>query len=104
MVLPLLVLVTCGLAWLLTVGTAQVRLVDAAREVARALARGDERPLAIEAGQRVAPDGATFTVSEESGLVVVRVSAPAGDAGPVGAFLPDLTLRADAVALAEVRQ
>ncbi|MFI2708388.1 TadE family type IV pilus minor pilin, partial [Nocardioides sp. CER28] len=40
MVLPALVAVTIGLVWLLSVGAAQVRTVDAARETARALARG----------------------------------------------------------------
>ena len=40
--LPLLVAVTIGLVWLLSVGAAQVRTVDAARETARAVARGDD--------------------------------------------------------------
>ena len=43
LVLPLLVAVTLGLVWLLAVGAAQVRTVDAARETARAVARGDAR-------------------------------------------------------------
>ena len=48
MVLPLLVAVAIGLVWLLSVGAAQVRAVDAARETARALARGDgEAPGAV---------------------------------------------------------
>ena len=40
--MPLLVALTAGLVWLLAVGAAQVRTVDAARETARALARGDD--------------------------------------------------------------
>ncbi len=43
MVLPLLVIVTAALAWLLGVGADQLRIVDATREVARALARGDDQ-------------------------------------------------------------
>ena len=39
--IPVLVSLTIGLVWLLTIGVAQVRMVDAARETARAGARGD---------------------------------------------------------------
>ena len=46
-----------GLVWLLAVGAAQVRMVDAARETARALARGDDRRPPSGAGLEVAPDG-----------------------------------------------
>ena len=42
MVLPLLLAVVVAMTWMLTVGLAQVRAVDAAREAARALARGDD--------------------------------------------------------------
>ena len=52
MVLPLLVAVTIGLVWLLAVGAAQVRTVDAARETARALARGDDQATAVGRGPR----------------------------------------------------
>ena len=39
MALPLLLAVTVGLVWLLSVAAAQLRVVDAARESARAAAR-----------------------------------------------------------------
>ena len=39
--IPLLLSLTIGLVWLLSIGAAQVRMVDAAREAARATARGD---------------------------------------------------------------
>ena len=55
MVLPLLVAVALGLVWLLTVGAAQIRTVDAARETARALARGDDQ---ASRGRRAASGGA----------------------------------------------
>jgi hypothetical protein len=101
MALPMLVVVTCALAWVLALGSTQLRLVDAAREVARAVARGDDQQSAIEVGRRVAPEGARFTVVTQGGQVVVGVSAPAGDRGPAESLLPDLTLRAEATALAE---
>ena len=101
MALPVLVLVCCALAWVLALGASQVRLVDAAREVARGVARGDATSEALEVGRRVAPDDAAFTVSKDGRQVVVRVSVRAGDRGPARALLPDLTLQAEAVAMAE---
>ena len=102
MALPMLVVVTCALAWLLALGGTQLRLVDAAREVARAVARGDDQETALEVGRRVAPEGARFTIAPGGdGQVVVSVAAPAGDRGPAGSMLPDLTLSAEATALVE---
>ena len=40
--IPLLVALTAGLVWMLAVGAAQVRVIDASREAARAVARGDD--------------------------------------------------------------
>ena len=43
--IPLLVALTAGLVWMLAVGAAQVRVIDASREAARVVARGaDEVP------------------------------------------------------------
>ena len=66
-VLPILLAVTVGLVWLLAVGAAQVRTVDAARETARALARGDDEGTAVSRGRQVAPPGSTVTVSRGPG-------------------------------------
>lgn len=101
MALPLLVAVTIGLVWLLGVGAAQLRIVDAARESARAAARGDTAEEAIARGLRVAPGGSRITLSSSGGqvtaLAVGEVSGPGGLFG----FLPAVTVRADAVAAAE---
>lgn len=67
--------------------TTHVRCVDAAREAARLLARGDEVP------DSVIFDGALLTVSEVGGYLSVRVRA--------GTALPGLTVEADAVAAVE---
>ncbi len=48
MAVPLLLAVTLGMVWLLTLGTAQVRMVDATREAARAVARGDATGVALD--------------------------------------------------------
>ena len=59
----MLMAVTIGLVWLLSVGAAQVRTVDAARETARAVARGDDEGAAVAVGERVAPEGVRVAVS-----------------------------------------
>lgn len=103
MVLPMLVAVTLGLAWLLALAATQVRVIDAAREVARAAARDESRARAVALGRRVAPDGASITVRDDGGEVVVRVRAPVH--GPQGmfAFLPGVDVDAVAVAAREPR-
>lgn len=101
MVLPVLLAVTVGLVWLLSLATAQVRCVDAARETARALARDDPLDVAVGLGQRAAPPGAEVHVSRHGGLVVVRVSSRV--AGPGGLFesVPGVDVSAEAAAAAE---
>ena len=76
MVLPLLVAVAIGLVWLLAVGSAQVRAVDAARETARALARGDDEAAAVARGLQVAPPGSRVHVSRGGGEVRVTCDRP----------------------------
>lgn len=99
--LPLLLVVTWSMVWLLGVVVEQIRVVDAAREAARALARGDPQSEAIAVARRVAPEGSRVRVSVSGERVVVHVSsratAPAG--GLVGGW--GVTVDAEAVALAE---
>lgn len=105
MVLPLLVVVTIGLVWVLSVGAAQLRVIDAARETARAIARGDDVSAAVAAGQRVAPDGGHVAVTSagaDGGGVLVEASARIAGPGAVLGWLPGVTVRAEAVAVAEV--
>ncbi len=104
MVLPLLVVVTIGLVWVLSVGGAQLRVIDAARETARAVARGDDVAAAVAAGERVAPDGGQVSVTSgggEGGQVVVEASARIDGPGRLLSWLPGVTVRAEAVAVAE---
>lgn len=101
MVLPVLISLTLGLAWLLTLAATQVRVVDAAREVARALARDESRSSAVALGRRVAPDGAGIRVHDEAGTVVVRVRAEVRGPGGVFGFLPGVDVDGHAVAARE---
>jgi hypothetical protein len=101
MVLPLLAAVTVGLIWLLAVGAGQLRAVDAARETARALARGDEEGAAVAVGQQVAPDGATVHVTTSAGRVHVTVTGEVAGPGGIFAGLPPARLHAEAIAVRE---
>ncbi|GAA4472254.1 TadE family type IV pilus minor pilin [Rhodococcus olei] len=73
--------------------TAQVRCVDAAREAARLVARGD-REDAVAAARRVAPSGARIDLREDGGHVTARVTVGA-------ALLPALEVSAEAIAAVE---
>ena len=101
MVIPLLVAVTIGLVWLLSVGAAQIQVVDAARETARAVARGDDSGSAAARGRRVGPVGTQVSVS--AGAEEVVASAQARVTGPGGIFswMPGVTVRGEAVAATE---
>jgi Flp pilus assembly protein TadG len=101
MVLPVLVALTLGLAWLLSLAATQVRVVDAARETARAAARDDGAGSAAALGRRVAPTGARLSVRDDGQTVVVRVrSTVHGPQGLLG-FLPGVDVDAEAVAAKE---
>lgn len=99
--LPLLVALTWVLAWLLSLGVAQVRVVDAARETARAVARGDPVTAALSRGRQVAPAGADLAVRSGQGEVVVTATARVSGPGGLLGLLPGVRLEATAVAAAE---
>ena len=99
--LPVLIAVTTGLVWLLSVGAAQVRTVDAVREAARAVARGDDTGAAVAVGERVAPDGVRVVVVTDGGRVTARASGHVPGPGGLFAFLPGADVGAEAVAVAE---
>jgi hypothetical protein len=101
MVLPLLAALALGLAWLLSLAATQVRVVDAAREVARAVARDESRAAAVGLGRRVAPRGSAVAVRDEGDTVVVRVRYSVEGPRGLFAFLPDVEVEAEAVAAKE---
>lgn len=101
MVMPVLAALALALVWLLALGAAQTRTVDAAREVARALARDEPTGTALKLGRRVAPDGASIRVGGGDGDVTVEVSADVAGPGGLLAFLPVVSVSAEAVAARE---
>lgn len=99
--LPILLVVTTGLVWLLSVGAAQVRTVDAARETARAVARGDDPAAAVAVGERVAPGGVRVSVDTGGGRVTATARGHVPGPGGLFGFLPGADVSAEAVAIAE---
>lgn len=70
-----LVLVTAFGAFAISVGVTQVRCVDAARDTARASARGENDAVSREAGRRSAPADARIDISHSGDTVRVQVRA-----------------------------
>ncbi|WP_246160371.1 TadE family protein [Nocardioides humilatus] len=99
--LPVLLAVTTGLVWLLSIGAAQVRTVDAARETARAVARGDDEAAAVSVGRQVAPEGVDVEVVRSDGRVTVRARGHLDGPGGMFGFLPGVDVSAEAVAITE---
>lgn len=93
----LVVLVAVGMT-AVSVLTAQLRCVDAAREGARAAARGEAASVVHSVAERSAPQDADVQVTSGRDEVQVTVSA---SAEAVGGLLPAFRLRASAVAVRE---
>jgi Flp pilus assembly protein TadG len=96
-VLPVLLVVLAGVVAAVVVVGAQLRCVDAAREGARAAARGEEPAAVATLAGRAAPDGAVVTVGGDE---EVRVAVTARIA-PLGPVPLRITVSAEAVALRE---
>ena len=71
----------------------QIRCIDAAREAARLVARGDGAQ-AQAAARRIAPPDAVLQMRRDGEFVVTRVSADS-------VLLPGITISAEAVSIAE---
>ena len=97
-VLPVLLLVLAAAVAAVTVVGAQLRCVDAAREGARAAARGEELATVTQLVGRAAPEGAVIAVTTGPEEVRVTVTARIAPLGPVPLRI---TVSAEAVALLE---
>ena len=97
-VLPVLLLVLAGVVAAVVVVGAQLRCVDAAREGARAAARGEQAGVVTDLVRRAAPDGAVPALAVDGEEVRVTVTARIAPLGPVPLHV---TVTAEAVALRE---
>ena len=82
-VLPVLLLVLAAAVAAVVVVGGQLRCVDAAREAARAAARGDAAGEVRRIAAAAAPHGATTAVAARGDSVTVTVTAPVRPLGPV---------------------
>ena len=101
MALPLLLALTVGMVWLLALGSTQVRLLDATREAARALARGDSPDASLDRARQVAPPGAVLSIGGDDDRVVVTGSVEVDGVGGLFDVLPSVTVSAAATAARE---
>lgn len=101
-VLPIVAAFALTLVWMLTVGIAKIETVDAARDAARAIARGDDPDQAIAIAARTAPPNADIDIGEaETGTVTVTVSAQAEPPGWLLVPLPAVSVESQATTLVE---
>jgi Flp pilus assembly protein TadG len=82
-VLPVLVVVLAAAVAVIAVVAAQLRCVDAAREAARAAARGEPAATVSAVAARAAPAGAVVRIRQDGGAVAVTVTAGIAPLGPV---------------------
>ena len=97
-VLPVLLFVLAAAVAVVALLGAQLRCVDAAREGARAAARGEPDAAVTRLVDRLAPDGAVVAVSADGDEVRVTVTVHVAPLGPLPAALP---LSGTAVAVRE---
>lgn len=101
MVLPVVAMFALGMLWMITLGVAQVQAVDAARDAARSLARGDDPTVARTYGGRSAPAGSILRFADTGGSVRVTVLSHVRAPRWLLLPLPSVTLRATATVPAE---
>jgi Flp pilus assembly protein TadG len=97
-VLPVLLFVLAGAVAVVTVLGSQLRCVDAAREGARAVARGEPDVAVSRLVDQLAPAGAVIRVSGDGEEVRVTVT---DRIAPIGPLPFEVTLSGTAVAVRE---
>ncbi|MGI8697423.1 MAG: TadE family type IV pilus minor pilin [Mycobacteriales bacterium] len=96
--LPALLVLLGAALTAVAVITGQLRCVDAAREAARAQARGEPASVAASLVRQVGPRDASITSSGRGERISVTVAATVH---PVGGLLPGFHVAATAVAVRE---
>jgi Flp pilus assembly protein TadG len=95
--LPILVILLAVALTAVSAAGQRVRTQDAAREAARAAARGDTATAQHLAAQ-IGPSGAAVSIARSGGRVTARVTVTMH---PLGGWLPAMTVSESAVAAAE---
>ena len=100
-VLPVIAAFALTLVWMLSVGIAKVETVDAARDAARAIARGDDPAQAVATAARTAPPNSDISIDYTAGVVTVTVSAEVQPPGWLLAPLPAVSIGSQASTVLE---
>ncbi|HSS67845.1 MAG TPA: TadE family type IV pilus minor pilin [Nocardioidaceae bacterium] len=100
-VLPIVAAFVLVLLWLISTVVTEVRLVDAARDAARSLARGDDEAVVRAGFADTGPAGAQLTVVHDDADVTADVSVSAQPPGWLLVPLPPIELHASATAQVE---
>jgi hypothetical protein len=101
MVLPVFALLLAVAMWAIAVGGAELGTIDAARDGARAAARGESPQVVADLIRAAAPAGAVFAVASGDGEITVVVRDRVGPASGPLAVLPAPVAAATAVAQIE---
>lgn len=89
------------LLWVVSLGVTQVRIVDASREAARMVARGDSVSSATRVAEHDAPEDARVEARLVKGFVTVTVTAKSSAPIPFFSGVGARTMTATAVAADE---
>jgi hypothetical protein len=101
LVLPLIAAFAIAMVFLVVLGLAKLATVDAARDAARAVARGDDPALAVTQAERTAPRGADVSIARDGDQVSVTVRAVVQSPDWLFLPLPETTVSSRAVVEAE---
>jgi hypothetical protein len=99
--LPLLAAFALVMIFLVMIGLSKLATVDAARDAARAVARGDSPAVAAAAAEQTAPDGANVVIARTDGQVAVTVTALVDAPSWLLVPMPDIDVESQAVVRAE---
>jgi hypothetical protein len=101
MVLPVLMATIVAGLWAVGIVISNIRCVDAARDTARAVARGESAETAQQLGLRAAPSGAAIEINREGADVSVVVTAKVDPKSAVFGGLPTVPITCHATVQAE---
>jgi Flp pilus assembly protein TadG len=99
--LPMLMATIVFGFWVVGVVTANIRCVDAARDVARAVARGESPEAARSIGERAAPSGAVVEITRDGDYINVTVTTSRTPDWPIFKQLPAIPVEAKATIRSE---
>jgi hypothetical protein len=100
-VLPIIAAFVLVLLWLISAAITEIRLVDASRDAARALARGEDETAVRAHVAETGPDGSNVLVVRDGQDVTVEVSTSARPPGWLLVPLPPIPLHASATTQTE---